>query len=95
MTHVVTAPCFGCRFTDCLVVCPVECFHEGEKMLYIDPECCTDCEACAMECPTEAIFPDHKVPAKWREFIALNADMVRKTPPIYERREPLASERGA
>ena len=51
MTHVVTKPCDGCRYTDCVVVCPVECFYEGETMLYINPDECIDCEACVAECP--------------------------------------------
>ena len=56
MTHVVAEPCFACKYTDCVVVCPVECFYEGEKMLYIHPDECIDCEACVPECPVEAIF---------------------------------------
>ena len=50
MTHVVAQPCVGCRYTDCVVVCPVECFYEGERMLYIHPEECIDCEACVAAC---------------------------------------------
>ena len=49
MTHVVCEPCFGCKYTDCVVVCPVECFYEGEKILYIHPDECIDCEACVPE----------------------------------------------
>ena len=56
MAYVVTAPCFGCKYTDCVVVCPAECFHEGEQMLYIDPESCLDCDACRPECPVDAIY---------------------------------------
>ena len=51
MTHVVAEPCFNCKYTDCVVVCPVECFYEGESMLYIHPDECIDCEACIPECP--------------------------------------------
>jgi ferredoxin len=89
MAFVVTAPCFGCKYTDCVVVCPCECFHEGEQMLYIDPVDCIDCEACMPECPVEAIFYEDNVPAEWREFIQLNAEMVEKTPVITERKKPL------
>lgn len=89
MAFVVTQPCFGCKFTDCVVVCPCECFHEGEQMLYIDPESCIDCEACAAECPVEAIFYEDNVPEEWREFVALNAEMAPRCPGITEKRAPL------
>jgi ferredoxin len=64
MTHVVAAPCFGCKYTDCVVVCPVECFYEGEQILYIHPDECIDCEACVPECPVEAIFHEDNVPVE-------------------------------
>ena len=72
MTHVVTQPCFDCKYTDCVVVCPVECFYEGEKMLYIHPEECIDCGLCIDACPVEAIFPDDEGPPQWTEFIEKN-----------------------
>ena len=74
MANVVCEPCFDCKYTDCVVVCPVECFHQDDRMLYIDPEECICCDACTPECPVEAIFPDTDVPAKWQSFIALNAE---------------------
>ena len=74
MTHVVCAACFGCKYTDCVVVCPVECFYEGEKILYIHPDECIDCEACVPECPVEAIFAEANVPSQWASFTQLNAD---------------------
>lgn len=89
MAFVVTQPCFGCKYTDCVVVCPCDCFREGEQMLYIDPESCIDCEACAVECPVNAIFYEDNVPTEWREFIALNAEMAPRCPPITERKAPL------
>lgn len=89
MTYVVTQPCFGCKYTDCVVVCPTEAFRVGEQMLYIDPEECVDCDACVPECPVEAIFYESDVPADQQEFIALNAEMSRVCPPIVERRPPL------
>ena len=92
MAYVVTAPCFDCKYTDCVVVCPCECFHEGEKMLYINPEDCIDCDACVSECPVEAIFHEDNVPPQWRDFIALNAEMVKTCPPITEKRPPLVGE---
>ena len=82
-------PCFGCRQTNCVVVCPCECFHEGESMLFIDPEQCIDCAACIPECPTEAIFHEDNVPEPWREFIVLNAEMAPRCPQITEKKPPL------
>ena len=89
MTYVVTEACFGCKYTDCVAVCPVDCFHEGEKMLYIDPEECIDCERCVAECPVEAIFHHDDVPDELREFIQLNAEMAAQTPSIVEKKTPL------
>ena len=86
MTYVVTEPCFGCKYTDCVVVCPMDCFREGEQMLFIDPDTCIDCGACAPECPVEAIFLDADVPENMQGYIALNAEMARICPPIVERR---------
>ena len=89
MAHVVTAPCFGCKYTDCVVVCPVECFYEGEKMLYIHPDECIDCGACEPECPVEAIFLDDNVPAEFSAFISLNAEMASQSPQITTKKSPL------
>jgi ferredoxin len=85
MAYVVTAPCFGCKYTDCVVVCPCESFREGADMLYIDPEACIDCDACRSECPVAAIYPDWEVPDEWQDFIALNAEMAPKCPTITEK----------
>ncbi len=90
MTHVVCEPCFGCKYTDCVVVCPVECFYEGEQILYIHADECIDCEACVPECPVEAIFHEDNVPEEWADFTALNAEMATQTPVITEKKEPLA-----
>ena len=89
MTHVVCQACFGCKYTDCVVVCPVECFYEGEQMLYIHPEECIDCEACVPECPVEAIFLDENVPEGQEGFTVLNAELSLTTPVITEQKEPL------
>ena len=78
MTHTVCQPCYDCKYTDCVAVCPVECFYQDEKMLYIDPADCIDCEACVPECPVEAIFAEANVPAQWTSFTPINAD---KAPP--------------
>jgi ferredoxin len=90
MAFVVTEPCFGCKYTDCVVVCPCDCFLEGEQMLFIDPEHCIDCDACVPECPVQAIFHEDNVPEPWKEFIAVNREMAAVRPPITERKEPLA-----
>ena len=95
MAYVVTAPCFGCKYTDCVVVCPTDCFHEGEQMLYINPEDCIDCDACRVECPVEAIFHEDDVPGEWKDFVQLNADMAMKTPMITEKKVPLVDDTSA
>jgi len=87
MAFVVTEPCRGCKYTDCVTVCPMDCFHEGEEMLFIDPEHCVDCEACVSECPVEAIYHENTVPEKWRDYIALNAEGARRYPLITEKKE--------
>jgi ferredoxin len=89
MPHVVTEPCFRCKYTDCVVVCPVECFREGETFIFINPEECIDCEACVPECPVEAIFQDENVPEKWSAYIGLNAEMHSACQPISEKKEAL------
>jgi ferredoxin len=92
MTYcVVTQPCHDCKYTDCVTVCPVDCFYQDETQLYIDPQECIDCGACIPECPVEAIFSDYNVPRAWQSFIQLNADRVaalKETGHITERQEP-------
>lgn len=80
MTYVVTQPCFACKYIDCAQVCPVEAFHAGEEMLYINPDVCIDCDACPPECPVDAIFSDINVPPMWSDFIALGAEMAPQLP---------------
>ncbi len=90
MAFVVTEPCVNCKYTDCVVVCPCECFYEDDRQLYIHPIDCIDCGACAPECPVEAIFRDADVPAKWAAYVPLNADRVRALMPgghITEKRD--------
>jgi ferredoxin len=79
MTHVVAEPCFACKYTDCVVVCPVECFYEGDKMVYIHPDECIDCGACEPECPWQAIFEEVAVPDVFKEDTALNYKMMDDT----------------
>ena len=90
MAYVVTEPCFGCKYTDCVTVCPCDCFHEGQNMLYIEPSECIDCDACAHECPVHAIYHEDAVPDPWKDYIALNAEMAPQCPSIVTRRQPLA-----
>jgi ferredoxin len=92
MAFVVCEPCRDCKYTDCVAVCPMECFYQDENMLYIDPIDCIDCEACVPECPVEAIFHDTTVPPAWTQFIQLNAERVAVLKAngghITERQEP-------
>ena len=90
MSYVVTGACKDCKYTDCVVVCPCDCFREGDRMLFIDPTECVDCDACVPECPVEAIFYEDNVPEAWKEFVAMNEEMAAKCPPIVERKAPLA-----
>jgi len=92
MAHVVAEPCFDCKYTDCVVVCPVDCFYEGAQLLFIHPEECIDCEACVPECPVEAIFHEDNLPDEWKEFTALNAEECPKCPVITERKPALEGE---
>ena len=84
MTYVVTDNCIRCKYTDCVEVCPVDCFHEGPNFLVIDPEECIDCTLCEPECPAEAIFAEDDVPADMEHFTALNAELSEKWPVITE-----------
>ncbi len=86
MTYVVTESCVKCKYTDCVDVCPVDCFREGPNMLVIDPDECIDCTLCVAECPVEAIFAEDDVPAPQKEFIALNAELSKAWKPIVERK---------
>jgi ferredoxin len=87
MTYVVAENCIKCKFTDCVEVCPVDCFHEGPNFLVIDPEECIDCNLCVSECPAEAIFPEDDVPENQRRFIVLNAELSRLWPTITEKKD--------
>ena len=93
MTYVVCEPCHDCKYTDCVVVCPMECFYEDGSMLYIDPKECIDCEACVPECPVEAIHHETRMPPGWERFIAINAErsaalIASAEGHINERKEP-------
>jgi ferredoxin len=89
MTYVVAEPCIKCKYTDCVDVCPVDCFYEGENFLVIHPDECIDCGACVPECPTEAIFDEQELPAKWAEYVEINARLAQEWPNITQRKDPL------
>ena len=88
MTFVVTENCIKCKYTDCVEVCPVDCFHEGPNCLVIDPEECIDCTLCEPECPAEAIFAEDDVPESQRAFTALNAELAQSWPVINRKKDP-------
>lgn len=80
MTFVVTEKCIKCKYTDCVEVCPVDCFHEGPNMLVIDPDECIDCSLCEPECPVDAIVPEDEIAPEQREFIEINQRLSQKWP---------------
>jgi ferredoxin len=94
MAHIVAEPCFNCKYTDCVVVCPVECFYEGEAILFIHPEECIDCEACVPECPVAAIFHEDKLPPEWADYKELNKEMAPLCPGINAQKKSLAETAG-
>ncbi len=90
MTHIVAEPCIKCKYMDCVEICPVLCFHEGENMLVIDPVECIDCGACIDACPVQAIFTEDQLPPKWSEYIDLNARLAAAWPVIEMKGQPPA-----
>ena len=89
MTHIVVETCKGCKYTDCVEVCPVDCFHEDEDMLLIDTEECIDCGACIPVCPVEAIYYEDDVPEKYQEWIDININRAAELPMINEMKPPM------
>jgi ferredoxin len=89
MTHVVTENCIKCKHTDCVDVCPVDCFREGPNFLVIEPDECIDCAVCIPECPVNAIYAEEDVPADQKKFIALNVELARGWPTITEKKDAL------
>lgn len=77
MTHVVTENCIRCKYTDCVEVCPVDCFIEGPNFLAIDPDICIDCAVCIPECPVNAIYAEEDLPADQQHMPALNAALYK------------------
>ena len=82
MTFVVTEKRIRCKYTDCVEVCPVDCFYEGPNFLVINPDECIDCALCEPECPVNAIYAEDDVPEKYQTFLELNAELSKKWPVI-------------
>ena len=90
MPFVITENCIKCKFTDCVDVCPVDCFHEGPNFLVIDPDECIDCSLCEPECPAKAIYSEDELPAGQEHFVSLNASLAQIWPVITASKPPLA-----
>ncbi len=88
MTYIVTENCHKCRYTDCVTVCPVDCFHGDDEMLYVDPEECIDCGACVPECPVEAIFAEEDLPPDQEKWLEINAEKAPDLPVVSEKVDP-------
>ena len=90
MTYVVVESCIKCKHTDCVEVCPVDCFHEGPNFLVIDPEECIDCSLCEPECPVDAIYAEDELPQDQQHFLDLNTELSQIWPVITEIKPPPA-----
>ena len=88
MTYIVTESCIRCKLTDCVEVCPVDCFHEGPNFLVIDPEECVDGSLCEPECPVDAIYAEDDLPPDQQEYLDLNKELSNLWPVITEMKEP-------
>lgn len=91
MAYVVTEACIKCKYTDCVEVCPVDCFREGPNFLVIDPDECIDCTLCVAECPVSAIYAEDEVPPGQEDYIEINAQLAKNPnwTVIVERKDPL------
>lgn len=88
MAYVVTSNCSACRFTDCVDVCPTDCFHGDGQMVYIDPEECIDCGSCAAQCPVDAIYARSELPEELKEWVTINAERSLRLPVLREPEAP-------
>ena len=91
MAYIVAEPCINCKYTDCVAVCPVDCFYEGENMLVINADECIDCGACEPECPVNAIYEEDDLPDKWSAYVELNERLAGSWANIVEQKSPMAS----
>lgn len=89
MPHVVTDHCELCRYTECVSICPVDCFHGSEQRLYIDPEVCIDCAACVPACPVQAISDSFDIASGAEALIDLNRQRCRELPVVTDKAPPL------
>ena len=89
MTYVVTESCIRCKYTDCVDVCPVDCFKAGPNFLVIDPDECIDCAVCVPECPVNAIYADQDVPEDQQQFIEINQQLSQSWPNLTKKTDPL------
>ena len=87
MTFVVTESCIKCKYTDCVEVCPVDCFHEVPNFLVIDPEECIDCAMCEPECPVNAIVSEDDLPEDKADFIEINEELAAQWPVLTVRKD--------
>ena len=87
MTFVVGENCINCKHTDCVEVCPVDCFYEGPNFLVIHPDECIDCALCEPECPVNAIFSEDELPDDQQDFLEINAELAEKWPDITEMKD--------
>lgn len=89
MTFVVGENCINCKHTDCVEVCPVDCFYEGPNFLVIHPDECIDCALCEPECPVDAIYAEDELPDDQKQFLVLNAELAQKWPNITQMKPPM------
>lgn len=87
MTFVVTEQCIKCKYTDCVEVCPVDCFYEGPNMLVINPDECIDCALCEPECPVKAIVSEDDLQDSQKDFLELNARLAKKWPNLTTKKD--------
>ena len=90
MTYIVNEICIKCKTMDCVEVCPVDCFYEGDNMLVIHPDECIDCALCEPECPVDAIFSEDELPEDEQNFLELNAELAEIWPNITEKKDALS-----
>ena len=87
MTFVVTEQCIRCKYTDCVEVCPVDCFYEGPNFLVINPDECIDCALCEPECPVNAIYSEDDLPEKYQPFLKLMQNLQKNGRTITRMKE--------
>jgi len=89
VTYIVTAHCVDCKYTDCVTVCPVDAFHAGPRMVYINPDTCVNCDACVPSCPVEAIFSEDNLPESMKPYLEINAEGAKAHPVLNEKQDAL------